>query len=65
MRIAFIKTGLMLSIALLAYACTPRVEVVAPTKPITINLNVKIQHEIRVKVDKDLDNVFSEDKGLF
>lgn len=65
MRIAFIKTGLMLSIALLADACTPRVEVVAPTKPITINLNVKIQHEIRVKVDKDLDNVFSKDKGLF
>ena len=46
-------------------ACTPRVEVMAPDKPITINLNVKIDHEIRVKVDKDLDNVLSDDSGLF
>ena len=46
-------------------ACTPRVEVAAPDKPITINLNVKIDHEIRVKVDKQLDNVLSDDSGLF
>jgi len=65
MRIAVIKSGLLLSIVMFAVACTPKVEVVAPDKPITINLNVKIQHEIRVKVDKDLDKVFSEDKGLF
>jgi hypothetical protein len=35
-------------------ACAPTVKVAAPDKPITINLNVKIEHEIRVKVDKDL-----------
>jgi hypothetical protein len=46
-------------------ACTPRVEVAAPEKPITINLNVKIDHEIRVKVDKDLDHVLSDKSGLF
>ena len=46
-------------------ACSPRVEVAAPDKPITINLNVKIDHEIRVKVDKELDKVLSEDSGLF
>jgi hypothetical protein len=45
--------------------CTPTVQVEAPDKPITINLNVKIQHEIRVKVEKDLDNVLSEESGLF
>jgi hypothetical protein len=45
--------------------CTPRVEVAAPDKPITINLNVKIDHEIRVKVDKDLDQVLSSQSGLF
>jgi len=45
--------------------CTPRVEVTAPDKPITINLNVKIDHEIRVKVDKDLDQVLSNNSGLF
>lgn len=46
-------------------ACTPRVEVAASEKPITINLNVKIDHEIRLKVDKDLDQVLSNDSGLF
>lgn len=45
--------------------CTPRVEVVASDKPITINLNVKIDHEIRVKVDKELDEVISSKSGLF
>lgn len=52
-------------IAMSAPACTPRVEVAAPDKPITINLNVKIDHEIRVKVDKELDQVLSSDSGLF
>lgn len=51
--------------ALTMSACTPRVEVAAPEKPITINLNVKIDHEIRLKVDKDLDQVLSKDSGLF
>ena len=41
------------------------VAIKAPEKPIVINLNVKIEHEIRVKVDKDLDNLFAEDDELF
>lgn len=45
-------------------ACTHRVEVAAK-EPITINLNVKVDHEIRVKVDKELDNLFSDDSELF
>lgn len=45
--------------------CTPRVEVVAPDQPITINLNVKIDHEIRVRVEKELKEVLSEKSGLF
>ncbi|WP_035245099.1 YnbE family lipoprotein [Desulfogranum mediterraneum] len=45
--------------------CTPTVQVAPPEKPITINLNVKIEHEIKVKVEKELDDVFSEESGLF
>lgn len=45
--------------------CSPTVQMATPEKPITINLNVKIQHEILVKVDKELDNVLSKDSGLF
>jgi len=57
---------LVLSILLAgSFGCSPTVKVATPEKPITINLNVKIQHEILVKVDKELDSVLSEDSGLF
>ncbi|MBL4852508.1 MAG: YnbE family lipoprotein [Gammaproteobacteria bacterium] len=46
-------------------ACAPTIKVQAPDEPITINLNVKIEHEIRVKVEKDIDDLFSEEGGLF
>jgi len=52
-------------IGFLASACTPTVRLQAPDKPIEINLNVKIEQEIRVKVDKDLDNLFEDDPDLF
>jgi len=45
--------------------CTPKVEVVPSDKPITINLNVKIDHEIRIKIEKELQEVLSEKSGLF
>ena len=49
----------------LLVACSPKIEVAVPDKPITINLNIKIEHEIRVKVEKELEDVFSKDSGLF
>jgi hypothetical protein len=59
-------TGSMavLTAALLAAGCTPTVKI-ATDEPITINLNVNIKHEILVKVDKELDNLFDEDSELF
>ena len=56
---------LILSIGTFLISCTPTVKVEPPDEPITINLNVKIEHEIRVKVDKELEDIFSEDSGLF
>ena len=52
------------ALALGAAACTPTVKV-ATDEPITINLNVNIKHEILVKVDKELDDLFGEDSDLF
>ena len=46
-------------------ACSPKIQVEAPKEPITINLNVKIEHEIRVKVDEDLEDLFDEDDNIF
>ena len=45
-------------------ACTPTVQIAAD-KPIEINLNIKIEHQILVKVDKDLDSLFDDDSELF
>lgn len=56
---------LLLLFAATLWGCTPTVKVAAPTEPITINLNVKIDHEIRVKVDKELEGLFSKDSDLF
>jgi len=53
-----------LLIAALSFGCTPTVKV-ATDEPITINLNVNIKHEILVKVDKELDDLFSDDSDLF
>jgi hypothetical protein len=49
----------------LASGCTPRVAVEAPKEPITINMNIKIEHEIHVKIDRDLDQLIASDKGIF
>jgi len=50
---------------LLLPGCNPTVKVEPPDKPITINMNIKIEHEIRVKVERELEDVLSEDSGLF
>ncbi len=52
-------------VLLLGVACAPKISVQAPEKPIVINLNIKIEHEIRVKVDEDLEDLFDADDGLF
>ena len=52
-------------IVLLGFGCSPTVGVEAPKEPIVINLNVKIEHEIRVKVDKDLENLFENQDDIF
>jgi hypothetical protein len=52
-------------LGLLSTACTPTVQLAMPNEPININLNVKIEHDIYIKVDKALDRMFSESSGLF
>jgi hypothetical protein len=60
------KRALAMGLLLIALSgCRHTVEVKAPEEPITINLNVKIEHEIRVKVDKDLDDLFAKEDDIF
>ncbi|WP_432698279.1 YnbE family lipoprotein [Marinobacterium sp. YM272] len=63
-----IKTAhwLGLPVAMLALAaCTPTVQLAAPSDPITINLNVKVEHEVLVKVDRQIDTLLEENSDLF
>ena len=45
--------------------CNPTVKVDAPDKPIEINLNVKIEHNIRLQVDKELESLFDKESDVF
>ena len=64
--LARVRFTLMAALWMVSFAaCTPKVQVEAPKEPITINLNIKIEHEIRVKVDEDLENLFDEDDDIF
>ncbi len=50
---------------ILTLALTACVQVQIPDKPITINLNHNITAEVLVKVEKELDEIMSDDSGLF
>jgi hypothetical protein len=39
-------------LVLLAAACTPTVQVAAPKEPITINLNIKLDADVRLRVEE-------------
>ncbi len=57
---------LLVGLAVLAVAgCEPTVQLSAPDKPIVINLNVKIEREVRVKVEREIDDVIRENKEIF
>jgi len=55
----------LIGVISLIEACSPTVKVQAPDKPIEINLNIKIEQEVRIKIEKDLDDMFKEDPDLF
>jgi hypothetical protein len=60
-----IYRGICFALLGLMVACTPTVQLAAPKEPININLNVKIEHEIYIRVDKQLDDILSKSSGLF
>ena len=37
---------------ILTAACSPTVQVVAPKEPITINLNIKLEADVRLRVEE-------------
>jgi hypothetical protein len=59
------STYLLTAVFIVLTGCNPTVKVEAPDKPIEINLNVKIEHNIRLQVDSELEDLFSEDSDIF
>lgn len=47
--------------AALLGACSPVIRVEAPDKPIEINLNVRVDQEVKVQVDPKLQKVVGRD----
>jgi len=62
MILRYIAVGLA-PICLLA--CQPKVQIVPSEKPIVINLNVKIDQEVRVRLDKDVEDLIENNPDLF
>jgi len=57
-------TGLILALPFMM-ACQPKVHIVPSDKPIIINLNVKIDQEVRIKLDKDVEDLIANNPDLF
>ena len=54
----------LLACALLA-ACQPTVKVEAPTEPITINLNIKLDADVRLRVEAGAEEVIESNPDIF
>jgi hypothetical protein len=59
------RTAAFAMTALALAACQPTVRVEAPDKPIVINLNVKIEQEVRVKIDRDVEELLKSNPDIF
>lgn len=56
--------GLLLAAVLLA-ACQPTVKVEAPKEPITINLNIKLDADVRVKLEEKAEEDIEANPDIF
>lgn len=45
--------------------CTPTVKVEAPSEPITINLNIKLDADVRLKLEETATNDIQQNPELF
>ncbi len=50
---------------LLLAACTPTVKVEAPQEPITINLNIKLDADIRLKIEQQAEEDIDANPDIF
>ena len=63
--IRLIAIGAISLLSLSALGCTPTIKLKAPKKPIVINMNIKVEHEIKTDVNRDLEAMIEEEKEIF
>lgn len=57
------KSLMALVSPLLLTQCVPRIEIATPTTPITINMNVKIDHDIHIKADPQSEALLNRERA--
>ena len=55
------QLGMVIAVLFLASACNPTVKLEAPDKPIEINMNINIKHEILIKVEKQVEELLEDE----
>ena len=55
----------VVAVLLLMTACTPTVRVEAPKEPITINLNIKLDADVRVKLQEEAKKDIESNPDVF
>jgi hypothetical protein len=60
-----VRTVLILMAAGLVVSCAPKVALEAPKEPITINLNIKLDAEVRVKLEEKAKQDIARNPEIF
>ena len=55
----------LVAVMILMTACTPTVKVEAPQEPITINLNIKLDADVRVKLEEEAKKDIESNPDVF
>ena len=58
-------TVILILCCLVITACAPRVKLETPQEPITINLNIKLDADIRVKLEEEAKKDIAANPGIF
>jgi hypothetical protein len=59
------QASLALLLAAALTACSPTVRIEVPDKPITINMNIKIEQEVKVRLERGVEDVAKAKPDIF
>lgn len=64
-RVTRVFTAIGLALVVTVAACQPTMRVEPPKEPITINLNVKLDAEVRVKLEEQAEQDIEKNPDIF